>query len=95
VITNLVEEHVRESYAGVVRRFPDFCGCEICREDVLVYALNRVPPRYVTTLKGKAVTGVKLDQEQDRAVIDVAIMDGIKKAAASPRCDKARGRLAP
>jgi hypothetical protein len=49
MIHNLVEEHVRDSYDGVVKRFPDFCGCFICREDVYVYALNRILARYVTT----------------------------------------------
>jgi competence protein ComFB len=89
VIRNLIEEHVRESYTGVSRRFPDFCGCEVCREDVLVYALNRVPPRYVTTLKGQAVTEVTLEKEQERAVIDVAVIEGIRRVSAAPRCDKA------
>ena len=88
MIHNLVEEHVRDSYDGVVKRFPDFCGCFICREDVYVYALNRLAPRYVTTQAGLAVTEVKLERHQERAVIDVAIIDGIRRVAATPRCDK-------
>ena len=88
MIRNVVEEHVRESYAGVQPRFPDFCGCDVCREDVLVYALNRVPPRYVTTLEGQVVSGVNLDRDQNRAAIDVAIIDGIRRVTASPRCGR-------
>jgi len=88
VIRNLIEDHVRESYSGVVKSFPEFCGCDVCREDVLVYALNRVPPRYVTTLKGHAVTEVKLEKEQERAVIDVAVIDGIRRVSAAPRCGR-------
>ena len=90
MIHNLVEEHVRDSYDGVVKRFPEFCGCFICREDVYVYALNRIPPRYVTTQQGLAVTEVKLERDQERAVIDVAVIDGIRRVTATPRCDKAR-----
>jgi competence protein ComFB len=89
MIHNLVEEHVRDSYDGVVKRFPDFCGCFICREDVYVYALNRIPPRYVTTQQGLAVTEVKLEKDQERAVIDVAVIDGIRRVATMPRCGKA------
>jgi hypothetical protein len=89
VIQNLVEDHVRESYEGVRPRFPDFCGCHVCREDVYVFALNRLTPRYVTTRQGKAVTEVSLDQDQNRAQIDVAVIDGIRKVAASPRCGRA------
>jgi competence protein ComFB len=88
VIRNLVEAHVRESYAGVRPRFPEFCGCEICREDVLVYALNRIPPRYVTTPEGKVVSDLNLDRDQNRAAIDVAIIDGIRRVAVAPRCGR-------
>ena len=90
MIHNLVEEHVRDSYDGVVKGFPEFCGCFICREDVYVYALNRLVPRYVTTRQGQAVTDVKLDRDQERAVIDVAVIDGIRRVGATPRCDRAK-----
>ena len=90
MIHNLVEEHVRDSYDGVVKRFPDFCGCFICREDVYVYALNRIPPRYVTTQQGLAVTEVKLEKDQERAVIDVAVIDGIRRVTIMPRCDRSK-----
>lgn len=89
MIRNLIEERVQEAYEGVARRFPKFCGCEVCREDVLVFALNRVPPRYVTTLKGQSVTKVKLEKEQERAPIDVALIEGIRRVSESPRCGKA------
>lgn len=91
MIRNLVEDHARESYRTLIPRFPGFCGCDLCRDDVLVYALNRVAPRYVATIKGKAVTDVALDKEQARAPIDVAVMDGIRRVTASPRCRSAGG----
>lgn len=90
MIHNLVEEHVRDSYDGVVKRFPDFCGCYICREDVYVFALNRLPPRYVRSQQGLAVTEVKLDRDQERAAIDVAVIEGIRRVHDAPRCGKAR-----
>jgi len=90
MIHNLVEEHVRDCYDGVVKRFPDFCGCFICREDVYVYALNRISPRYVTTQQGLAVTEVKLEKDQERAVIDVAVIDGIRRVSTMPRCERAK-----
>jgi competence protein ComFB len=90
MIHNLVEEHVRDSYDGVVKRFPDFCGCYICREDVYVYALNRLRPHYVRSQQGIAVTEVKLDRDQERASIDVAVIEGIRRVHATPRCDRKR-----
>ena len=46
MIRNLAEDHVLASYEALRAHFPDFCGCEVCRDDTLVYALNRVPARF-------------------------------------------------
>ena len=76
MIHNLVEEHVQASYESLRPRFPDFCGCEVCRDDAMVYTLNRVPARYVSSLQGSVLTEVSLEKDQSRAAIDVAMMDG-------------------
>jgi competence protein ComFB len=86
VIHNLVEEHVHASYDSLRSRFPEFCGCDVCRDDALVYALNRVPARYVSSLQGSVITEVNLEKDQSRAAIDVAMMDGLRKISLSPRC---------
>lgn len=85
-LKNAVEDHVIEAYAVLRPHFPEFCGCDMCRADVIVYALNRLPPRYVATLEGSVVTEVNLDKQQGRATIDVAVMDGFRRVALSPRC---------
>lgn len=87
-IRNAVETHVTEAYVLLVKNFPDFCGCETCRLDVVVYALNRVPPRYVIGLEGSVVTDVNLDKDQSRASIEVAVMEGIRKVNLSPRHER-------
>ncbi|HEU5171484.1 MAG TPA: late competence development ComFB family protein [Gemmatimonadales bacterium] len=94
MIRNLAEEHVTASYEALRRHFPGFCGCDVCREDVLVFALNRVRPRYVTSLEGSVVTEVNLEKEESRAPIDVAVMEGLRKIARAPRC-AARGSARP
>jgi hypothetical protein len=91
VIHNLVEGHVAASYEALRTHFPDFCGCEVCREDALVYTLNRVPARYVSSPTGSVVTEVNLEKEQNRAPIDVAMMEGLRKISAAPRCGR-KGR---
>jgi competence protein ComFB len=92
VIRNLLEEHVRQEYDSLVRHFPDFCGCPVCREDVLVYALNRLPPHYVAGVEGRVLTEVTLEKDQSRAEIEVALMEGIRKVSLSPRCGR-RGKV--
>lgn len=88
-LRNAVEDHVVESYARLRPHFPEFCGCDVCRADVIVYALNRLPPKYVATLEGAVVTEVNLDKQQGRASIEVAVMEGFRRVAQSPRCGKA------
>jgi competence protein ComFB len=90
MIRNAVEEHVRQSMEALKTHFPRFCGCELCVEDVLVYALNRIPPRYVTTLEGHAVTEVALEKQQQRAEIDVVVMEGLRRVSMAPRCPASR-----
>jgi competence protein ComFB len=94
VIKNLVEEHVTAAYATLRPHFPAFCGCDLCREDVLTYALNRVPPRYVSRREGSVVTEVNLEKEQSRAAIEVVVMEALRKISVAPRCGK-RGEVMP
>ncbi len=86
MIRNLTEDHVAAAYDALRPHFPEFCGCAVCREDVLVFALNRVKPRYVSSLEGSVVTGVSLEREQNRAAIEVAVMEAYRKVSLAPRC---------
>jgi competence protein ComFB len=89
-LRNLIEVHAAEAYDRVVGNFPEFCGCDTCRLDALVYALNRLPPRYVVGLEGTVVTGINLEKDQSRASIEVAILEGIRKVHLAPRCERRR-----
>jgi competence protein ComFB len=94
VIKNLVEDHVTAAYGTLRPHFPGFCGCELCREDVLTFALNRIPPRYVSRREGSVVTEVNLEKEQSRAAIEVVVMEALRKISVAPRCGN-RGAVAP
>jgi competence protein ComFB len=89
MIRNMVEDHVRQAFEALRPHFKDFCGCDLCVDDVQVFALNRMPPRYVTSLEGQAVTEVSLEKQQNRAEIDVVVMEALRKVSLAPRC-KAR-----
>jgi competence protein ComFB len=94
VIKNLVEEHVIAAYETLRSHFPAFCGCDLCREDVLTFALNRIPPRYVASREGSVVTEVALEKGQSRAAIEVVVMEALRKISVAPRCGK-RGGVMP
>ena len=93
MIHNLVEEHVTAAYEAMRPHFPDFCGCDTCRADALVFTLNRIPARYVANLAGSVITEVNLEKEQSRAAIEVAMMEGLRKISLAPRCG--RGKISP
>jgi hypothetical protein len=92
MIRNVAEEHVQAAYDSLRSRYPDFCGCDLCRDDVLVYTLNRVPARYVSRLQGSVLTEVSLEKDQNRAAIDVAMMDALRKISLAPRCGRRTGQ---
>ena len=89
-----MEDHVVQAYEAMRPHFPDFCGCEVCRDDALVFTLNRVPARYVSSRTGSVVTEVNLEKEQSRAAIEVAMMEAMRKISLAPRCD-GRNRAPP
>lgn len=93
VLRNMVEEHVAEGYDNLLEHFPDFCGCPMCRADVMVFALNRLPARYVASTEGHVVTELNLDKDQMRATIEVTMMDGFKKVASAPRCGRVKPQM--
>ena len=94
MIKNLVEDHVLAAYDSLRPLFPAYCGCILCRDDVLAFALNRVPPRYVSRREGAVVTEVSLEKEQSRAAIEVVVMEALRKISVAPRCGR-RGGVAP
>lgn len=79
-------EVVQREYHSLRDSFPKFCGCDTCRGDVLVYALNRLSPRYVSTRQGEILTGLTLQSDQEKARLDVALLEGFRKVALAPRC---------
>ena len=52
------------------------------------YALNRLTPKYVSTVNGQVFTRIKQELENQPSVdLDVAIIQAIQHISASPRHD--------
>ena len=82
-------EVVEREYTRLKTRVPAFCGCDTCRGDVLVFALNRLAPRYVSTRQGEVLTEISLDTDQEKAKLDVVLLAGFQRVALAPRCGAA------
>jgi len=83
----------QREYERLRPRVPSFCGCETCRGDVLIYALNRLSPRYVSTRQGEVLTEISLDSDQEKAKLDVVLLEGFRRVAMAPRCGAAPVQL--
>ncbi|HEV8265698.1 MAG TPA: late competence development ComFB family protein [Gemmatimonadales bacterium] len=79
-------EVVQREYQSLRSKFPAFCGCETCRGDVFVYAINRLSPHYVSTREGEILTELALQSDQEKAKLDVVLLEGFRKVGLSPRC---------
>ncbi len=92
-MTNVTFEAAVRGYERLRAQLPRFCGCDTCRGDVLVYALNRLTPHYVSTPQGSALAELQLESDQERAKLDVVLLEGFRKVALAPRCGAAPVRL--
>jgi competence protein ComFB len=78
---------VTREYERLRQSFPEFCGCGTCRDDVIVFALNRIPPHYVTHRRGAVLQHLKMQRDQEVADISVALLEGFRRVQKSPRPD--------
>ena len=85
-MTNVTLEVTQREYGKLRSQLKSFCGCDTCRGDVLVYALNRLVPHYVSTRQGEVLTELSLDSDQEKAKLDVVLLEGFRKVALAPRC---------
>jgi hypothetical protein len=60
-----------------------------------VYALNRLPARYVASREGTVITELNLDANQMRARIDVLVMEALRQVSTRRRCDGKRRTYTP
>ncbi len=64
---------------------PGFVDTPEHREDVIVYALNRLPPRYVVTEGGRRSPRRSMEEAQQRTAIDVQVLEAMRQVTRKPR----------
>ena len=82
-LINLMEETVLNKIDQLWEN-TDYCKCDCCRMDVATYALNRLPPQYVQSLKGKVLYQFASSQTQQDIEVTVAVSTGIEIVGKSP-----------
>lgn len=82
-LTNMMEEAVIQSVDSMWSTNQN-CTCERCRKDVIVYALNRLPARYVASLEEAMIHKFDTCTVQMAAEMTATVVRGIQHVGESP-----------
>lgn len=81
---NLMESVVENLYDEIEDTL-DCCHCERCRNDVISYALNQLPPKYVISLEGELFSKLQSISSQHSTDILSALATGARLVKERPR----------
>lgn len=81
---NLMEDIVLR-HVDAVLEGDGGCRCPVCRADVIAYALNHLPPRYVATDMGRMLVQLDSYESQFRADVVAALSEARKVVRERPR----------
>ena len=70
---------------GVLANYPNCCSCEKCRQDIVMLALNHLPPKYVSTDKGNVFAKLSLMELENEVIVIEEIAKAIEIVSKSPR----------
>lgn len=84
IFVNVAEEIVRSKVPSIMEE-SNMCTCDRCTNDVVALALNKIPPRYVVTQKGKLYARINACLPQYQADLLEAIVSACKTVKANTR----------
>lgn len=81
---NMMENLVEDEYGRAASSLG--CStCDICRSDIIAYALNLLPPKYVVTRAGEVYSKTFMLRNQHRTDIMAALARGADVVRKNPR----------
>ena len=81
---NVMEDLIEEEFDSLQPTL-DCCTCDACRSDMIAYALNQLPPKYVATRKGEVYSKTFILRNQHRTDIMAALTKAASVVKANPR----------
>ena len=84
-IENIMERIVWDNMEKVMDNKAGMCRCEICKSDIAAYALNKLQPHYVATVKGSAITRAQFMGNQYYLDMIMIITEAVERVGAHPR----------
>ncbi|MFA5363068.1 MAG: late competence development ComFB family protein [Candidatus Omnitrophota bacterium] len=80
-IHNYMEEMVSDKLEEILAGKNDICKCLRCKLDMMVWALNHLPPKYVITEKGRLYTKLIEQEAQFRADIVKVLITAVLRVS--------------
>jgi len=84
-IYNYMEDIVKNTLDSLLFDQKDICKCEKCKLDMMSWALNRLPPKYIVTDKGRMWTKIKEQEIQFRADVVRELTKAITYVSKNPQ----------
>lgn len=63
------------------------CSCEKCRTDIITYALNHLPPKYISTVCGKVFAESEILSDQYGADVITQLVQASNIVRVNPQHD--------
>lgn len=83
-VVNIMESIVQEKVDLILEK-TECCKCEICKQDMLAFALNLLEPKYVNSNAGELFGRLDSSRIQNMIDIDIAVAKAIATVSSSPR----------
>lgn len=84
-IQNYMEEVVQDELETLLAERDDVCKCQKCKLDMMVYALNRLPSKYVITDRGRLYTKLKEQEIQFKTDVVKELTKAISFVGRNPK----------
>lgn len=81
---NYMEDAVEMMLNRVAPQYRDICMCDRCRTDMMMIALNNLPPRYVSTHKGAVLQRAKGMELQYEVEVLTEVMRAVQIVGGQP-----------
>ncbi|MBP1561330.1 MAG: late competence development ComFB family protein [Oscillospiraceae bacterium] len=82
-VINIMEDIVKERLELFLKD-SECCKCEMCKGDMLAFALNSLKPKYVNSKKGELFGRLDSGKYQNNIDIDIAVAKAIEIVSSSP-----------
>lgn len=84
-MSNDMENIVKEELDKLLLKKDDVCKCYKCKLDMMILALNRLPPKYIITEKGRIYTKLKEQETQFKVDVVRELTKAIMQVSANPQ----------